>query len=493
MKDLLAVRGRRPAASLATAARMLAGVTVVLSAIVASESSLAQVRRPVQAMDRPGASSALAIAGPAPGRPGTRPGAPGTPAPPRRPIEPDPVAPPAIPLAAGVSDADFRRDLAYRWAPIHIQKVKSEEHNDSEHGRSDWLSAVDYDGDWNTTNNWEHAEYKLRDVYPRRATVYYSVAESSTHWFLIYAFYHPRDQNSAGVIGSICGIDLTCDKHENDMEGVIMAIERPSHGVSVTSPADIQKRFGTLKAMSTVCHTNFLGYVPSGSSWRPRVPDPSPPFATEAKIASEWFGGFLRPITYQEAQGHCARGRPTFSLPFSTIKYVPAYPAPSDATQPPATGDVPRGNTDVTNYALVDIHSIAGFWVRRASYDLMTEDGHFRGDNGVDDAAATPWAWDHKKGLLGIVGWSDEGLGPGAPAYDPAALIEHHFEVNDGPAIDHRYSWMPYCRSSRPCNAEQERVFGALFPPSHLPPYVPPGAPSVCDRKPTLPQCAPRP
>ena len=82
--------------------------------------------------------------------------------------------------AAAADDAD----LAYRWAPIHYQDTSSAYYS------ADYLAPVDYDGDWNTLNNWEDLPTHTSGL---TGTVYYSIVETGTHWFIVYAFFHPRD------------------------------------------------------------------------------------------------------------------------------------------------------------------------------------------------------------------------------------------------------------------------------------------------------------
>jgi hypothetical protein len=87
---------------------------------------------------------------------------------------------PSQPLLAAPSDLE----LAYRWAPIHYQDTDSSDYD------ADYLTAVNYDGEWDTLNNWEHQDDQLSRL---KAVVYYSVTETSSHWFIVYGFYHPRD------------------------------------------------------------------------------------------------------------------------------------------------------------------------------------------------------------------------------------------------------------------------------------------------------------
>jgi hypothetical protein len=75
--------------------------------------------------------------------------------------------------------------IAYRWAPIHYQHVNLD------YRRRDMLCAVDYDGDWDTSNN--------------RKNIAHGIAETGTHYYILYSYYHADD--------------LT---HENDLEGFLL-------------------------------------------------------------------------------------------------------------------------------------------------------------------------------------------------------------------------------------------------------------------------------
>ena len=100
--------------------------------------------------------------------------------------------------------------------------------------KSDYLARFDLDGDWRGDNNWDRAEVGSSQGY-----VYYAAMETSTHWFLIYNFFHPRDYSDKCVAG-------TC--HENDNEGMILTIERDG------------SEFGRLQTMETLAHNNIYSY-----------------------------------------------------------------------------------------------------------------------------------------------------------------------------------------------------------------------------------------
>lgn len=104
---------------------------------------------------------------------------------------------------------DEHLDLARRYAPW-IWKAM-----DPDKGRQDVPAPVDFDGDLNGENNWEHfPEYELIP------TVYYSALETETHWFLAYHLFHPRDWTPIDF-----GVHLT---HENDGENLQVVVEKAS-------------------------------------------------------------------------------------------------------------------------------------------------------------------------------------------------------------------------------------------------------------------------
>ncbi|MFD8963796.1 hypothetical protein ACFV0C_02145 [Streptomyces sp. NPDC059568] len=277
------------------------------------------------------------------------------------------LAAPVQAQAAGPSDAD----LAYRWAPVHYQDSASG------HYTADYLSRVDYDGDWNTLNNWENL-----DVDPRRLTgaAYYSVVETSTHWYITYAFYHPRDWKLSS--------------HENDMEGVVEVVLKDG------------STYGTLQAAVTQAHNNYYSYIPAGSPFQGNREN------IDGTLLMETHDGAQHPTVFQEAKGHGMYNWSGGGFPGGDgIVYRPSR----------TTGTVPTGGNDrAASYALVDIFSSGGLWERRNSNPPYAAWGTFAGDNGTDNAAHTPWAWDD----------SNDGsdLQPGSIAGDPAYLISKYFK-----------------------------------------------------------------
>jgi ABC-type oligopeptide transport system substrate-binding subunit len=71
--------------------------------------------------------------------------------------------------AATLGPSASHQELAYHYAPVIRQGVASDQ---------DFITAVDFDGDWVGNNNWENQPTGDLSAY-----VYYSVVETETHWF----------------------------------------------------------------------------------------------------------------------------------------------------------------------------------------------------------------------------------------------------------------------------------------------------------------------
>ncbi|WP_018348918.1 hypothetical protein [Longispora albida] len=271
------------------------------------------------------------------------------------------------PARAQVSDLA----LAQRWAPVHYQDTDSTDYD------ADYLSAVDYDGEWDTLNNWEH-----EPSYPLLGTVSYSVVETSTHWFIVYGFYHPRDWCDS----------IFCGEHENDMEGVLLTIRRDG------------STYGRFEAMVTVAHSDFYSFVPPGSAFV------SGRESVDGSVIMQTANGYARPTTRQEAKGHGVKAWDGKEFPGGDgVVYYPS-----------GTAEIPSGGNDRSvGYRLVGVFDAGGLWARRYDAQTFASWGTFRGDNGSDNAANAPWGWDD--------GNDGSDLQRGLLATDPAKLVTAYF------------------------------------------------------------------
>ena len=255
-------------------------------------------------------------------------------------------------------------EVAQHYAPVIDQAVNVLL---SEGGRGDFITAVNYDGDWACLNNWENL--LSGDL---GAVVYYSVQETDTHWFVGYYFYHPRDD-----------AEIWLDRHENDLEGVMLAIPRSAEGWQ--EPA----------YMYTQGHGNL--YFCFGG-------DPAQDGAR--MLNGSTYGGTIsilqgRPHLYISPNGtlkNCGHSVDSalwhtayWSVGDSGVRYLPG-----GVKQAPSTwnGDFAR---NPCSYELRPLEELWAF--RSGPYDgtgVFGSYGAFDGDNFGEDRANPPWAWRNK-------------------------------------------------------------------------------------------------
>ncbi|MFF3404518.1 hypothetical protein ACFYW6_39840 [Streptomyces sp. NPDC002659] len=282
---------------------------------------------------------------------------------------------------SSIADTGVDYDLALHWAPVHHQDV------DATDAKSDFITRIDYDGDWITHNNWEHLDGVDAAL---DAHAYYSVSATSTHWFILYGFYHPRDWSDGFEPGCI-------DSHENDMEGVLLTVRRDGSD------------YGHLEAVITVAHHDFYSYVSNISDYKPgsETVDGGVVFQADGKP-----GTLPRLGTFAESESHAIHAWDGSGFPGGDgITYWPAT-----ADHPWA--DTPIGANDpLVHYKLVNMQDASELWSRRLEKGTFYKFGTFRGDNCTNNAAQAPWGWDD----------TDDNVPRGAMALDPARLVDSYF------------------------------------------------------------------
>ncbi|HEX6271850.1 MAG TPA: hypothetical protein VFZ53_02365, partial [Polyangiaceae bacterium] len=269
---------------------------------------------------------------------------------------------PAVSLEQPESPLSARRAadralIAFHYAPIHYQEVDRTGGNGLE-GRADYVTRVNFDGDWDSRNNWENAAR-----YPLPGAAYHAVIETPTHWFVTVMFFHPRDWAAS----------LFDTEHENDSEGVLLAVRRDG------------SMFGRLEAGVTVVHSDFYSFVPSRGRWSAGFESVDGVLELDARSG--------RPMTTQEARGHALRARKA-GAHFDGIVYHPSL-APSE---------MPAEGHRTASYVLIDLFEAGGLWERRDDPKLFAKHGSFAGDRGgrcgsggilcTLNAANAPWGWD---------------------------------------------------------------------------------------------------
>ena len=118
--------------------------------------------------------------------------------------------------------------LAARWAPAFLQ------HTSSSYPERDRPLPVDFDGDWDATNNWSHL---TPSVLAHRPAVYYSAVLTRTHAYLTYTLFYPRDWVPVMCVPYAC--------HDNDLEVVMVVAERGAEADDPRALVFVESKFHT--------------------------------------------------------------------------------------------------------------------------------------------------------------------------------------------------------------------------------------------------------
>jgi hypothetical protein len=327
-----------------------------------------------------------------------------------------------------------KRDLeiASRFAPVFYQAL-------GDKPRSDYITNFDFDGDWRGDNNWNNAANT--DI-PLKAYIYCSVSETSSHFFIHYAVYHPRDYKGGELKGALLSgliregakrgakydptglADEATLAHENDMEGALVVVEKDGDDLSGAHVVFVE----------TLHHNNFSHY---------RTGDPQEGVAT-VKLEGQ------RPLLYIEPKGHGIEsfdGEQKQTAKKSFLRY--AYAGRADN---PGQGDFVCQNLESTpctksvGYELVALStlwskakgenetygvtfdygeiklttSLTGAETKEQTFKIGTVGCAFLGKVGGVNMARPPWGWfdrDERDQKLGL--WF----------FDPATVIKKDFKL----------------------------------------------------------------
>ncbi|GGN72202.1 hypothetical protein GCM10010112_40240 [Actinoplanes lobatus] len=317
-------------------------------------------------------------------------------------------------LATPAHAAPSQAEIALRWAPIHYQDVDATGSH-AVSGKSDYITRYDFDGNLNGRDNWDNTGTNTD------AAVYYSVLETSTHYYLTYLFFHPRDWIDHPFFET---------EHENDGEGVLEIVAKDDSD------------YGSLKAAVTVAHTDFYSYKPTGSDWA----NGSETIDGTLQLQSSPHDSFQHPVTAQERGGHGLKAYPQYNINGDGIVY---YPSLSVSESPSSTND-----RDV-RYRLIDIFADGGLWAQRNTTSLFASLGTFAGDTsggcgtgtyacGTNSANA-PWGWDD----------GNDAVARGEIATDPAKLAASYFSATG--TLSRTYTHNPYSVAAAALRAAQNQ------------------------------------
>lgn len=294
--------------------------------------------------------------------------------------------------------------IAARYAPVFKQRVHRL------HPRRDFMTRYDFDGNWDADDNWENL---AKEEFRLPAYVYYAVSETKTHFFIHYVIFHPRDWKGSGFVNGglqavkfagrvlvfprYLGLETFAAAHENDLEGLLLVVERENPGTVQGRPvlAEVHRHF------------RFRSYVRAEDAHRFTYRHSNEPkfFVTRGN----------RPVFYVESRGH---GIKTFielkkNRDQREVEYVYRGVAEEPAITPARTWPEPVGyellslygtlwqqairtrrtNTTFTKFQLYSQYELADFFpegrTRIGTALNGTKRGRFR--------AIAPWGWHNNK------------------------------------------------------------------------------------------------
>ena len=247
------------------------------------------------------------------------------------------------------------------------------------------LCSVDYDRDWDTSNNRKN----LSEDYDLIPVVYYATAETRTHYYIMYCFYHADDAT-----------------HENDLEGCLLIVDKEDR----------------LLGMISVAHFDFFSFVVDNRLQKGTE-------TIDGELHTEIFEGKEHPMTKQHIDKHplFAWGNTSWMLPWTHdskdrlgIRY---YPAEQAYVQDEF--EVDSLNKTYFPYVLVDLLGPSGFWDKR---DPKLNNSTFRSwgtfNSSTPGSAHAPWIWSDS-----IWPWDEinDDLPSGTIFFDPARIASRYF------------------------------------------------------------------
>ncbi|MCI0387919.1 MAG: hypothetical protein MOB07_03990 [Acidobacteria bacterium] len=341
--------------------------------------------------------------------------------------------------AKQVQRQSLERQIAMQFAPIFYQGL-------GDSPRSDYITNFDFDGDWKGDNNWNNLDNRS---YPLRAYIYYSVSETPTHYFVHYAYFHPRDYKGDLAQSKLLDLIITeglkqagkdptggladdvALSHENDLEGCLVVVEKKGQGSTKV----------VVQYVETMAHNNYFRYCPGEG---------------RAGICEAIEMKDQRPLIFIEPKGHGA-SRYTGSRQQlkSSINGVMIYAYGG------RTGDPDQVKEKSISYDLIPIYDT--LWIRarhgenetygevfnyktrailkfqpnksaeKVEKNLGSLGSAFRGEVGFRNKARPPWAWFDD---------SERDRPRGEWFFDPASVIARHFDL--GQVFSTVYVYNPY-------------------------------------------------
>ena len=314
--------------------------------------------------------------------------------------------------------ATWEDNVALRHAPVLLQKVNAA------YQRADFITRVDFAHRWpNIADNWHAVWDRKGGGYRHKLTAhaYYSVVETHTHYFLLFAFYHPQDW-SAFWKHPARSDPLEANQHVHDMEGCLAVIPKRDE------PDD-----EAVEALVTISHWNFysfagreLGGVPLDSpylvtGWSENIDGP-------IGMTNRFAGRGEPPCRfklYADSGGHAIKAtKKGWGSESRIVRYRPSL---TRAEAPKEKGFEKETDAyfQTVRYKLLSIFEPRGMWAMREDRRVFRPDEAGRATfvesnregTVVAGRANPPWGWDD----------DDDLHQAGDIAWDPARLVSNYF------------------------------------------------------------------
>ncbi len=332
------------------------------------------------------------------------------------------------------------KQIAAQFAPIVYQGL-------GHTPRADYITNFDFDGDWKGDNNWKN----LDDLsYPLRAFIYYAVSETPTHYFVHYAFFHPRDYKGDLVQSQL--LDLIISEglkqagkdptgglaedvalsHENDLEGCLVVAQKYGQDLARAE----------VRYVETMAHNNYFKYCAGDA---------------RAGICEKIEMRGQRPLIFIEPRGH---GPSSYTGSRHQLKNsingVKIFSFAGRADDPDRVKEKSIGYDLISIYDTLWVHARQGknetygeaFNYQTRAFLKYQLNGSakkfeknfgslgsaFRGDVGFKNKARAPWAWYDD---------TERERPRGEWFFDPASVIARHF-VMEQAGFSKAYLYNPF-------------------------------------------------
>jgi hypothetical protein len=318
--------------------------------------------------------------------------------------------------------SDWEKSLAFIHAPIVLQKT------DPQYLRSDCIVKANFAGKWeNICSNWDAVwEKDANGRYKHKLSAhgYYSVVETYTHYFIVYAFYHPQDWTS--FWGSPkASSPSKLDQHIHDMEGALAVV-----------PKRKEHKEQRVEALITISHVHFYSFAGWVESNGKEVPIPGKylikkwtenldgSIQVTKRFREEAGEPDFRFKLYIASGSHAIKGtKKDWGVENFIVRYRPSL---EHAGEPGNEWVFEENNANFQDvpYRLISIHEQNGLWAQLEIPEVFkhNEKGQMafsikRRKEFESGSANPPWGWDDK----------DDRHKPGEFAWDPAHLVNDYF------------------------------------------------------------------